>query len=126
MVGIERGQDRLIVSDGPSDLRRATTFGALAAALVVAFLLVTRPLAGSVQLLGALSALVPLFVLARGWTTVQHVFDRGAGLLVVTESGLVRSLRRREMPIAHVASVVDRRSAADRALELVLHDRTSL
>jgi eukaryotic-like serine/threonine-protein kinase len=126
MVGIDRDHDRLIVSDGPSDLHKVGTWCGLAFALMVGVALIARPAGAAWQALGIVLASVPLLVLLRSWITTEHRFDRAAGLLIVGETGLARTGRRREVPIAAVAAVVDRRSRRARAIELVLHDRTPL
>jgi serine/threonine protein kinase/tetratricopeptide (TPR) repeat protein len=127
VIAIVRGSDRLVVLEGPSGARKVALF--LGALLAVCFLLVAFTLPGVDivwQALGFAFACVLLLPLARGWVTVEHRFDRAAGKLVVGASGLTRRPRWREVPMAAVTKVVDRRSDAARAIELVLEDATSL
>jgi eukaryotic-like serine/threonine-protein kinase len=126
VIAIVRDGDRLVVLVGPSGTRKVATF--LGVSLAVGTLLVPFALP-EVQVtwlvLGLAFACAPLLALARGWVTVEHRFDRAAGKLVVGESGPTRRLRRREVPISAVTKVVDRRSQAACAIELVLDDATS-
>jgi eukaryotic-like serine/threonine-protein kinase len=127
VIAIVRDSDRLVVLVGPSGARKIATF--LGVSLAVCALLVPFAFPG-VHVIWPLLALTvacaPLVLLARGWVNVEHRFDRAAGKLVVGESGLTRRLRRREVPISAVSKVVDRRSDAARAIELVLDDATLL
>src|SRR5688572_5887729 len=83
MVGIDRDQDHLIVSEGPSDLHKVGTWCGLAFALMVGVALIARPAGTAWQALGIVLASVPLLVLLRSWITREHRFDRAAGLLIV-------------------------------------------
>jgi eukaryotic-like serine/threonine-protein kinase len=127
VIAIDRDSDRLVVLVGPSGARKVATF--LGVSLAVCALLVPFALPGvhvAWLMLGLALACAPLLPLARGWVTVEHRFDRAAGKLVVGESGPTRRFRKREVPISAVTKVVDRRSQAARAIELVLDDSTSL
>src|SRR5262245_8265223 len=60
MVGIDRDNDRLIVSEGPSDVHKLATFCGLAFAVAVGTLLVAQQVGTVWQAFGILGACVPL------------------------------------------------------------------
>jgi eukaryotic-like serine/threonine-protein kinase len=126
MIEVARAPNRLVILESPSALYRVSTgfwplvvllsfFGAgdvsFEAPVLVALF--------GVGLLGVLA-------LSWGWKTTAHRFDRSAGTLVILESGLVRASRQRDVSFNAVAEVVERRSATERTVELVLADSSTL
>ncbi len=136
MIDVARAPDLLVVSEGPSTWYRFATGAwplvalvsilalddaASVPALMAPYLASPSPRSVLVGL-----ALLVLLALLWGWRTTAYRFDRVAGTLVISRSGPVRAARRRNVSLAAVAHVVERRSGSEHAVELVLDDESRL
>jgi serine/threonine protein kinase/tetratricopeptide (TPR) repeat protein len=130
MVVVAGDAERLVVSQSPSSGYRVVTAFSLLLLLATTAYLFGRFTRGAalttwgVALLGL--ALLNLALLLRWWSTTEVRFDRKLGMLRVGESGPGRAPRTRELPFTAVSALVDRRSTGQRAIELILADRSAL
>jgi tetratricopeptide (TPR) repeat protein len=124
VIDIDREGERLVISQGPSAWYRIATWGwgiSIASAAILSAALGRAWLGGL-----AASGCLVLGCLVGGWCETECCFDRREGLLTVARQRPWGTKMRREVPLANVSSLVDRRSTTARAIELVLDDRSVL
>lgn len=134
MLEIARTGDLLVVSDTPGARYRILTW--LWPALVLLTVLVLGDSSGGIrvtssalvtQALGLLAlALLALVGLLFGWRTRVYRFERITGKLVIEHGGALRVTNRRALSFSAVTAAVDRRQAGNRAIELLLADRSTV